>query len=96
MIKEELKDIFIKAHAGPFLFVGSGFSRRYLGLEDWRGLLARFCSDLKPFGYYLSKANGDLPAVANLMSEDFNELWWSSDSYEVSRNKNQSKIKRQL
>ncbi|MEE3028853.1 MAG: SIR2 family protein [Pseudomonadota bacterium] len=95
MIKEELKEIFLKAHAGPFLFVGSGFSRRYIGIEDWTGLLAKFCNGLKPFEYYLSKANGELPLVAKLMSADFNEYWWSNEAYSASRNKNQGKIKDQ-
>ncbi len=95
MIKEELKGIFQKAHAGPFLFVGSGFSRRYLGLEDWNGLLSKFAEGLKPFEYYLSIANGELPKVARLMSEDFNEYWWASETYEVSRRKNQAKIRNQ-
>lgn len=93
MIKEPLKDIFLQAHAGPFLFIGSGFSRRYLGVEDWEGLLSRFSNGLKPFEYYLAKANSDLPTVAKLMSEDFNELWWQSPEYEASREKNQGKIR---
>ncbi|WP_237132720.1 SIR2 family protein [Pseudohongiella sp. O18] len=95
MIKEELKEIFLQAHAGPFLFVGSGFSRRYLGLEDWGGLLSKFCDGLRPFEYYLSKANGQVPMVATLMSADFNEYWWSSEAYEASRTKNKGKIKDQ-
>lgn len=92
MIKDSLKEILVKAHAGPFLFLGSGFSRRYLGVEDWKGLLTRYCTGLNPFEYYLSKANGDLPSVARIMSQDFNEFWWSNEIYKVSREKNQNKI----
>ncbi|MEL4390662.1 SIR2 family protein [Shewanella xiamenensis] len=92
MIKNSLNEIFRAAHAGPFLFVGSGFSRRYLGLEDWKGLLARFCDGIKPFEYYLAKSNGNLPAAARIMADDFNEFWWTNDRYIESREKNKNKI----
>jgi len=91
-IKEKLVEIFKTRASGPFLFVGSGFSRRYLGLEDWKGLLERFCVAGNPFEYYVAKANGDYPTAANFLSKDFNEYWWKSDEYKASVTRFKSKI----
>lgn len=78
----------LKSNAGaPFLFVGSGFSRRYIGLEQWDELLGRFCDDIKPFGFYASHTNSELPAAAALMAEDFNPVWWEHERYAESREK---------
>lgn len=83
----------LHAHSsGPFLFAGSGLSRRYLGLDDWAGLLRRFCQHIKPYEYYLSSANGDLPSVAAAMAEDFHEVWWMREEYAGSREKHSKKI----
>lgn len=83
----------LQAHnAGPFLFAGSGLSRRYLELEDWAGLLRRFCEHIKPYEYYLSSANGDLPKVAAAMAEDFHEVWWTHEAYARSREKHAKNI----
>ena len=71
----------------PFLFIGSGFSKRYLGTEDWGGLIKRFC-ELVPrdFGYYRSSANNKWDTAAQMLAEDFHEIWWSDDLYSESRN----------
>lgn len=91
-IKEKLTEIFKSRAAGPFLFVGSGFSRRYLGLEDWKNLLSRFCTVEKPFEFYLASANGDYPAVARLLAEDFNNYWWTAEEYKKNVDRYKSKI----
>lgn len=91
-IQEKLIEIFQSRMAGPFLFLGSGFSRRYLGLEDWRGLLQRFCVTGKPFEYYLASANGHYPTVAALLAKDFNEYWWEAPEYEKSVERYKSKV----
>lgn len=92
-LKEQLIAHFSRTKSSPFLFVGSGFSRRYLGLEDWKGLLQKFSNGLKDFEYYMASADGYLPRVAELLAKDFNDHWWKSVEYKESRNKNKSKIK---
>jgi len=82
---EVLKEILGRHPAAPFLFIGSGFSRRYLGIEDWAGLLQRFCKPIRDFGYYSSRANGDLPLAASYMASDYNEWWWAAPEAEASR-----------
>jgi hypothetical protein len=91
-LKERLIGIFNSRAAGPFLFLGSGFSRRYLGLEDWRGLLTRFCVAGKPFEYYLAIADGNYPKIASVLAKDFNEYWWIAPEYEASVARYKSRI----
>lgn len=72
----------------PFLFIGSGFSRRYLGLPTWELLLMELCEDLKlnkPYNYYKSNADSKLPKIATIIGEEFNDVWWSSSDYGESR-----------
>ncbi|MGK7652054.1 SIR2 family protein [Roseovarius sp. B08] len=77
----------------PFLFIGSGFSRRYIGMEDWRGLLTRFCDGIGDFDYYSATANGNLPRAAGLIARDFHEIWWKDEKYKDSRAKHKERTK---
>ncbi|MCJ9693081.1 SIR2 family protein [Rhizobium sp. PRIMUS64] len=86
-ITDKLSALLASNAGAPFLFVGSGFSRRYIGLEQWDELLGRFCQDIKPFGFYASHTNSEYPAAAALMAEDFNPVWWADDKYADSRDK---------
>ncbi|MGG3885940.1 SIR2 family protein [Brevibacillus panacihumi] len=90
MLSEHLK----KFESAPFLFVGSGFSRRYLGLEDWHGLLRRFAAfSEKPYEYYLSSTkNGSAEQVASLLANDFHQYWFQNDQYKESRKENISLV----
>lgn len=89
---KSLAKILSDRGAAPFLFVGSGFSRRYLGLETWADLLAKFCDGLRDYGYYSTTANGNLPKTASLIARDFNNLWWESSTYADSREQYKDKL----
>ncbi|CAM3978164.1 SIR2 family protein [Psychrobacter arenosus] len=82
-IESQLANILSESASAPFLFIGSGFSRRYIGLPDWVGLLKKFSK--KPFASYLGKANGDIPEAALALASDYYDEWWekNEDNSEV-------------
>ena len=94
--QEQLNTHLSKFNTSPFLFVGSGFSRRYYGLPTWEALLMEMIDRLsltKPYEYYKSNSNGSLPQVASMMGEEFNSTWWTSDAFNESRIDHQKDIK---
>lgn len=92
-IEQLLTDHLKKFNSAPFLFIGSGFSRRYIGLEDWAGLLEKFCELLpRDFDYYASRGEKNWPVVAELMAEDFFEIWWANDEFKSNREEYKGQI----
>jgi SIR2-like domain len=84
--EEELKAHLDGFPTAPFLFVGSGFTRRYASTPDWIGLLREFAVHTsRLYERYASDANGELPRIASLIGEDFRDVWWESDEFEESR-----------
>lgn len=81
-----INDIISRFSTVPFLFIGSGLSRRYLSTPDWKGLLEHFAGRISndPFAYnsYISRAHtlgfaeGLLPKVAELIQQDFDAKWF--------------------
>jgi len=70
----------------------TGFSRRYLGLCDWKRLLERYCIAGQPFEYYLASGDSTYPTAARLIAEDFNKEWWKDARYTSSREKFSKKV----
>lgn len=95
-MKNEILKYLKKFDTLPFLFVGSGLSIRYLGLENWQGLLRKFAQTVNnnEFAYeqYLQQAKivGHkegllLPKVAELIEKDFNQRWFTDVEFKESR-----------
>ncbi|WP_175528058.1 SIR2 family protein [Cohaesibacter marisflavi] len=85
-MQTDLYEHLSKFDSSPILFVGSGFSRRYLGLEDWFHLLAKFSEEIgQNINYYVSSSNGSLPAAASLLAMDYHNTWWNEDKYSNAR-----------
>jgi hypothetical protein len=75
----------------PYLFIGSGLSRRYLNLPTWENLLHNFFEISLidgDFEYYKSKSKGSLPLLAGVLANEFHEIWWKGKNFKPSREKN--------
>lgn len=85
-MKDQLLAHLRKFTTAPFLFVGSGLSRRYLGADTWEGLLRRFATETRQsYDYYRASAGGDLPRIATEISKHFHDVWWNDPRYKQSR-----------
>nr|WP_319999943.1 SIR2 family protein [uncultured Draconibacterium sp.] len=98
--KEDLIKHFQKFNTAPFLFIGSGFSRRYINLETWGELLTKIIEEIngtKPYEYYQSKTKSDNAKIASLIANELHERWWTSGNFRKSREdfKNKAAISEQ-
>lgn len=84
----------LRPQAGVYLFIGAGLSRRYAGLPDWRGLLQVFAEKTKlPVEYYVSSVDGNLAAAAQMIADNFFEVWWESNDYRESVDHSKSALR---
>ena len=97
-MKKKIVNVLKKSSTLPFIFVGSGLSRRYLETDDWSGLLRNYAEQINghEFAYeiYLQKVKslghkeGELPKLAELIENDFNEMWFTNPQFAESRKEN--------
>lgn len=75
-------EVVNKFNTTPFLFVGSGLTRRYLGLPSWSELLQHFANiisdDQFAFQRYMSLYNSNFEQIGSAIEKDFNEKWFST------------------
>lgn len=81
----DLSQVFDSLNA-PYLFVGSGFSRRYCGAPSWQELLMRLAKETRPekeypFASYKSEEEETDPSViypriASKIEKDYNRLFF--------------------
>lgn len=101
----ELKNLLEATNAHPFLFVGSGFSHRYLGTADWKGLVSQFASQSKPetafaFEWYKNEVTAAgiapdmlLPAITQQVEKDYARRMLSDDAFHALRTKYEKEIR---
>jgi hypothetical protein len=101
----EIKKLLEKINAHPFLFVGSGFTHRYLGTEDWKGLVSHFAKLAKPemdfpFEWYKNEvADGgaaseqDLPEITQRVEKDYARRFLEDESFRELRSRHESQIR---
>lgn len=81
-MSEALNNLVKKFQTTPFLFIGSGLTRRYLNLPNWEELLKHFCNKLPNNEYkFVSlkrKAHDDYAELGSLLENEFNDIWYNT------------------
>ncbi len=93
----EIRKKLEKTNAHPFLFVGSGFTHRYLNSDDWKSLVERFAKLAIPgneFAYQVFEAQldqhqigsyGVLPAITQLVEVEFKKQFFVRSDFAEAR-----------
>ncbi|MBO9733190.1 MAG: SIR2 family protein [Chitinophaga sp.] len=82
--KQSLATHLSQFKTNPYIFVGSGLSRRYYNLPTWMDLLRGFFPNMHgatDFNYYISQYNGHAPQIASAMANDFFDIWWKNPAF---------------
>jgi len=88
-LKENLYNKLDEFASSPFLFLGSGFSLKYIKTENWEGLLRKYSKMMdNPFERYRSLADGNWPKVGSLIAKDYHSYWFESKELEEERSLN--------
>ena len=104
-IKEILSQKIKLAQQHPFLFIGSGFSKRYIKTESWEDLLRKFCLEIDDdefrFNYYANECSNEsyiekMPQIATLLEKDYNRLALSDDRFSSFREAHKSELKKNI
>ena len=101
-----IQDLVEKFNTTPFLFLGSGMTRRYYDLPDWKGLLDHFAREIKnddfTYSAYENRALkmetpvGLLPKVAELIQTDYDEKWFNDTTIRTVDEDSMERIKNGL
>ena len=93
-----IQEVVSQFNTTPFIFAGSGITRRYYGLPDWGGLLDIFARRISndEFAYrsyenqamYVVNVHDKMPMIATLIEKDFNKAWFENKDGVRSNNKN--------
>lgn len=87
--KEEFYNRLDEFASSPFLFIGSGFSLKYINTENWEGLLRKYSGLMNnPFERYRSLADGNWPKVGSLIARDYHSYWFENPALEDEKNSN--------
>lgn len=80
-VTADVAKIIADASCQPILFIGSGFTKRYVNGPSWEellGMLAKKCPQIdKDFAYYKQAYGNDLMKIGSVFSQLYHEWAWN-------------------